>query len=137
MPSNDILNCKVEDLWPILDSDEPYDNKRWLLCKGIGMIELSQLGEMLEVDSYDNLMAGLKLVGEPREEGPWPQTIPPALTKRLATITDGEIATVIPRWIELEEFRGTATEDSLTHYLKRLRSFLAERSGPFFLVNAL
>lgn len=137
MPLNDILNCKVEDLWSILDSDEPYDKKRWFLCKGIGMIELSELGEMLDVDSYDNLMAGLELVGEPRDEGPWPQSIPEALTKRLATITDNEIAAVVPRWAESEQFGGTATMDSLTDYLKRLRSFLSERSGEFFLVNAL
>src|SRR5262249_342433 len=114
-----------------------YDKKRWFLCKGIGMIELSQLGEMLGVDSYDNLMAGLKLVGEPRDEGPWPQTIPDVLTKRLATIADDEIAAVVPRWVELEEFHGAATMDSLTDYLKRLRSFISERSGEFFLVNAL
>lgn len=137
MPLNDILNCAVEDLWSILDSDEPYDQKRWFLCKGIGMIELSQLGELLGVDSYDNLMAGLELVGEPRDEGPWPQKIPDALTKRLATITGEEIAAVVPRWAESEQFRGTATKDSLTDYLKRLRSFISERSGEFFLVNAL
>lgn len=136
MPLNDILNCKADELWSILDSEEPYDQKRWFLCKGIGMIELSQLGEILGVDSYDNLMAGLELVGEPRDEGPWPQTIPEALTKWLATITDGEIAAVIPRWLESEQFQsGTATSDSLTDYIKRLRAFLAERSGEFFLVN--
>jgi hypothetical protein len=141
MPLSDILNCKVDDLWTILDSHldsgEPYDQKHWFLSKGIGSIELSQLGEMLGVDSYDNLMAGLKLVGEPRDEGPWPQTIPAALTNRLATITDDEIAAVVPRWVELEEFQPGATVDSLTEYLQRLRSFLAERSGEFFLVNAL
>jgi hypothetical protein len=137
MPLNDILNCPVEELWSILDSGEPYDKKRWFLCKGIGMIELSQLGEILNVDSYDNLMAGLKLVGEPRDDGPWPQTIPEALIKRLATITDEEIAAVVPRWAESEQFRGAATKDSLTDYLKRLRSFLSERSGEFFLVSAL
>jgi hypothetical protein len=137
MPLNDILNCAVEDLWSILDSDEPYDKKRWFLCKGIGMIELSKLGEMLDVDSYDNLMAGLKLVGEPRDDGPWPQTIPDALTKRLAMISDDEIAALVPRWVELEEFRGAATMESLIDYLKRLRSYLSERSGEFFLVNSL
>jgi hypothetical protein len=137
MPLNDILNCSENDLWSILDSDEPYDKKRWFLCKGIGMIELSQLGEMLDVDWYDNLMASFKLVGESRDDGPWPQTIPDALTKRLAKITDDEIAAVIPRWVELEEFRGAATIESLTDYLKRFRSYLSERSGEFFLVNAL
>jgi hypothetical protein len=137
MPLNDILNCSEGELWSILDSDESYDKKRWFLCKGIGMIELSKLGEMLNVNSYDNLMAGLKLVGEPRDDGPWPQTIPAALTKRLATITDDEIAAVVPQWVELEEFRGAATKESLTDYLKGLRSYLSARSGEFFLVNAI
>lgn len=137
MPLNDILNCSKSELWSILDSDEPYDKTRWFLSNGIGMIELSKLGEMLDVDSYENLMAGLKLVGEPRDDGPWPQTIPATLTKRLATITDKEIAAVVPRWVKLEEFRGAATVYSLTDYLKGLRSFLSERSGEFFLVNAL
>jgi hypothetical protein len=138
MPLNDILNCSKDELWSILDSDEQrYDDKRWFRCKGIGMIELSELGKMLEVDSYDKLMAGLELVGEPRDDGPWPQAIPEALTKRLASITDDEIAAVVPRWVESEQFRGTGSIDSLTDYLKRLRSFLSERSGEFFLVNAL
>jgi hypothetical protein len=137
MPLNDILNCAVEDLWSILDSDEPYDKERWFLCKGIGMIELSQLGEMLKVDSYDNLMAGMKLIGEPRDDGPWPLAIPDALTKRLATITDDEIAAVVPRWVELEEFRGTATQESLTDYLQRIRAYFSERSGAFFLINSI
>ncbi len=137
MPLNDILNCAVSDLWSILDSDEPYDKERWFLYKGIGMIELSQLGEMLDVDSYANLMTGLKLVGEPRDEGPWPQTIPAALTNRLATITDIEIEAVVPRWVESEQFNGMTTMESLTDYLRGLRSYLSERSGEFFLVNAL
>lgn len=137
MPLNDILNCEAEDLWSILDSGESYDKEHWFLYKGIGMIELSRLGEMLDVDSYDNLMDGFELVGEPRDYGPWPQTIPDALTKRLTTITDDEIAVAVPRWVELEEFRGAATVESLTDYLKRLRSYLSERSREFFLINAL
>ncbi len=137
MPLNDILNCAVDDLWSILDSEEKYDGKSWFLYKGIGTIELSQLGELLEVDSYANMMAGLQLVGEPRDEGPWPLTIPAALTQRLATIADDEIAMVVPRWMESEQFRGTATMESLADYLKQLRSYLSERSGEFFLVNAL
>jgi hypothetical protein len=137
MPVNDILNCTEEDLWPILDRDEPFDTERWFLGKGIGMIELSKLGEMLGVDSYDNLRHGFNLVGEPRDDGPWPQTIPDSLVKRLAAITDEEIATAAPKWLELEEFRGAASVDSLTDYLTRLRAYLSARSGKFFLINAL
>ena len=48
-----------------------------------------------------------------------------------------EIAATVPRWVELEEFWGGATVDSLTDYLRELRSYLSERSGEFFLINAL
>lgn len=137
MPLSDILNCATGDVWRILDSDESYDKKHWFLCKGISIIELSKLGEMLDVDSYDNLTAGFRLVGELRDEGPWPQTIPEALTKRLRVITDDEITAVVPLWAEVDELRGAATIESLTGYLKRLRSYLSERSGEFFLVDAL
>jgi hypothetical protein len=137
MPLTDILNCKREDLWTILDSEEPRDQNQWFLCKGIGMIELSELGEILGVDTYANLMDGLKLVREPRDEGPWPQTMPDGLTQRLATITDEEIAAVVPRWAKSEQFGGKGKKDSLADYIKRLRSFLSQRSGQFFLVNAL
>lgn len=138
MPLNDILNCSENELWSVLDSDAAYDDKEpWFFCKGIGMIELCQLGDMLNVDSYDNLMSGFDLVGEPRDEGPWPQTIPSALTTRLATISDDEIADVVPRWATIEEFRGTATVESLADYLTKLRTYLSGRSGDFFLINAL
>jgi hypothetical protein len=135
MPTNDILNCREEDLWPILDAGR-LDEGNWFLCKGVGCIELSKLGEMLGVDSYDNVLDGFTLVGDPREEGPWPQAVPSQLTKRLASITDAEIAAAVPRWLEIEEFYN-ATSESLTDYLTRLRSYLLQRSGSFFLVNAL
>lgn len=137
MPVNDILNCDAAELWAILDSDDPYDEERWLMCKGIGMIELSQLGEMLGVGSYDDLMDQFDLVGEPRDEGPWPQTIPDSLIQRLASITDDEIASVVPKWSTIEELRGSASADSLTDYLTRFRTYLMARSGDFFLINAL
>ncbi|MCA9170636.1 MAG: hypothetical protein KDB23_23315, partial [Planctomycetales bacterium] len=73
MPLNDILNCAEADLWNILDSDDAYQHDGWFMCKGIGMIELSKLGEILDVASYDDLMSEFKLIGEPRDDGPWPQ----------------------------------------------------------------
>lgn len=137
MPLNDILNCTESELWSVLDSEEAYDGQHWFLCKGIGMIELCKLGEMLDVDSYDNLMDGFDLIGEPRDEGPWPQTIPDGLVKRLASISDDDIAIVVPKWVTLEEFHGVASADSLTDYLTRLRTCLSARSGDFYLINAL
>jgi hypothetical protein len=137
MPLNDILNCPESELWSILDADESDDRECWFFCKGIGMIELALLGALLGVDSYDRLLADLRLVGEPRETGPWPQAIPAALIQRLATIGNTEIAAVVPRWLASEELAGTATTEELMDYLMQLRNFLADRSGDFFLINAL
>ena len=137
MPVNDILNCAESDLWNILDSDDAYQNDGWFMSKGVGMIELCKLGEMLGVASYDELTDGFDLVGEPRDEGPWPQTIPSSLMDRIANLADDEIASVAPKWTGIEEFEGTATSQSLSDYLTRLREYLAGRAGELFLVNAL
>lgn len=137
MPLNDILNCPESELWNILDSEEEYEHEGWFLSKGIGMIELSQLGEMLGVASYDELSDQFDLVGDPREDGPWPETIPSPLIDKLRNLTDDEIAAVVPQWVTIEEFHGSATQESLTDYLTRLRDYLDGRQGDFFLVNAL
>lgn len=137
MPLNDILNCAEAELWSILDSDDAYQHHGWFRCKGIGMIELCKLGEMLKVASYDDLMTEFNLIGEPRDDGPWPQTIPALLLDKLATLTDDEISAVVPEWAAIEEFCGTANNGSLTDYLKRLRDYMDGRSGDFFMVNAL
>ncbi len=137
MSLNDILNCAETDLWNILDSDDAYQHDGWFMCKRIGMIELCKLGEMLGVASYDDLMAEFNLIGEPRDDGPWPQTIPASLIDKFAKLTNDEIAAVVPQWTAIEEFRGTATNELLADYLTRLREYLDGRSGEFFMVNAL
>ncbi len=107
------------------------------MAKRIGEIELCQLGEMLGVASYDELTSGFNLIGEPRDEGPWPQSIPTALVDRLRTLTDDDIFGVVPKWAAIEEFRGGATTKSLAEYLQTLRNYFADRSCEFFMVNAL
>lgn len=137
MPSNDILNCTENELWKILDSEDAYEGDRWFMCKGIGMIELCQLGEILGVASYDELTSQFDLIGEPRDEGPWPQTVPALLLAKFSDLTKDDIASVVPKWMSLEEFGGAATNESLTNYLMRLQEYLDGRSGEYFMVNAL
>lgn len=137
MPLNDILNCNKEELWNFLDRDDAYQLDGWFMCKGIGMIELCQLGEMLGVAPYDDLMAEFDLVGEPRDDGPWPQTIPASLIDKLRKLKDDEVAAVVPRWAAIEEFHAATSNESLANYLKDLREYLDGRSGEFFMVNAL
>lgn len=137
MPLTDILACKMVDVEAAITSDEPYSIGTWCMAKGIGMIELCQLGEMLDVAPYDSLIDGFNLVGDPLPDGPWPQTIPDELVTKLATVTDEEISSVCPRWAEIEEFGGTVPAEGLADYLKELRTFLSENEGPYFLVIAL
>jgi hypothetical protein len=136
MPLSDIVACSAEELQDLITSEEPYEQGAWFLSKGIAMIELSQLGEMLGVGSYDELMDGFEFVGDELEDGPWPQTIPAVLTTRLASLSDEEIAEVVPRWAGIEEFRGRQAPEELAEHLKELRTFLTENAGPYFLVNS-
>ena len=137
MPLNDILNCSESDLWTILDAEDAYQQEGWFMAKRIGMIELCQLGEILGVASYDELMGQFNLIGEPRDEGPWPQTIPPSLIDCIRTLSDDEISSVVQTWAGIEEFHGADMTESLVEYLQRFRAYLADRSGEFFMINAL
>ena len=136
----DILACEINQLEEIIIQEDPYSKGSWFKAKNIGMIELSKLGEMLEVGSYDSLSDGFKLVGEPLDQGPWPQTIPVELTDRLSVLSEDEIIEVCDHWSKIEEFRGHAAPDALKDYLLGLREFLVSTKSSnnhMFLVNAL
>ena len=137
MPLSDILSCETSEVESAITAEEPYSIGTWYMAKNIGMIELCQLGVLLGVAEYDSLTDGFTLVGDPLEDGPWPQTIPGVLVDRLVAVTDEEIVAVCPQWASIEEFGGTAPADSLVSYLRGLRKFLSENDGSFFLVNSL
>ena len=139
MPLSDIVSCPIEKLEEVITHEEPYGLGTWFFAKRVGMIELCKLGEILGVGSYDELTSEFNLVGEPLDDGPWPQTIPVGLISRLKIITDDEINAVVSSWAQIEEFKrfdGPGVH-SLSEYLKGLRAFLTTNAGPFFLVNAL
>lgn len=140
MPLSDILACEINQLEEIIIQEDPYSKGRWFKAKNIGMIELSKLGEMLEVGPYDSLSKGFKLVGEPLAQGPWPQTIPVALADKLSVLSEGEIIEVCENWSKIEEFGGYAAPDALKAYLLALKEFLVSSKSSInclFLVNAL
>ncbi len=137
MPLSDIVSCPEDQLAEVITHEEPYGLGTWYMAKGVTGIELCKLGELLGVGSYDELYAAFNLVGEPLDEGPWPETMHAGLIQRLGTISDDEITSVTPEWAKIEEFRDAATAESLTEYIKGLRDFLNANEGPFFLVNAL
>ncbi len=137
MPLSDILACPLGSLPEIVTSENPYQHAQWYLAKNIGAIELSKLGELLNIGSYDEINEGFELVGEPLPDGPWPETVPPRLIDAVKTLTAVEIARVAEPWSGIEEFHGTASADDLAKYLQSLQEFINEHSGPYFLVNAL
>src|SRR5687768_9482711 len=117
MPLADILCCPLDEVAEVITHEEAYGRGSWYLAKNISTIELSQLGEMLGVGSYDELMEGFELVGEPLDEGPWPQTIPDSLLTKLKTISDQEIKQVTPKWAKIEDFFDCDPKD-LAKYLR-------------------
>ena len=137
MPLSDILSCSADQLEEAITHEEPYSLGEWYYAKGVTGIELCKLGVLLGVGSYSELHGAFDLVGEPLDEGPWPEKMHEGLLQRLASIEDDEIETVVPDWAKIEEFRGTWTAQVLTDYLKGLREFLIANEGPFFLINAL
>jgi len=137
MPISDILACSEPDLPNIMAAENPWGHGTWFSAKNIGMIELSQLGEMLHVGTYDELSEQFNLIGEPKPDGPWPESTPPNLMTKLATLSELEINEVSVRWSEIEEFHGASKPEELASYLKTLRDFLQSNDGPYYLVNAL
>lgn len=129
-------SCPQDEVEAIVTKDEPYSADSWFLAKGIGAIELCKLGELLKLASYADLKSGFKLVGEPLEDGPWPETTHPTLIAKLRGISDAEIQSVVRDWSKTEELAGAAPA-ALADYLLRLRNFLQHQTHPIFLVNAL
>jgi hypothetical protein len=68
MPLSDLLACPADKVEAIIAKEEPYSAGSWFFAKGIGMIELCKLGELLNFGSYDELTSGFKLVGEPLDD---------------------------------------------------------------------
>ncbi|SMP78254.1 hypothetical protein SAMN06265222_12515 [Neorhodopirellula lusitana] len=136
MPLSDMLTCPESELAKIITSDEPYSSGRWLQAKNIAMIQLSKLGEILNLGTYKELSAGFELVGEPLPDGPWPERTPPALVAAIAALTDDEIQTVARAWSNDPELEGNAP-GILAAYLSDFRGFASDCSLPIFLVNAL
>ncbi len=137
MPLSDLFSCDPSDLHSAITSEEPYSVGAWYMAKSIAAIELSMLGELVGVGTYQEVIDGFELVGESLEDGPWPQTIPECLVSALKELDDAAIGTVAPKWARIEEFRGHAAPTDLARYLHEVRAFFKKNPGPFFLVNAL
>lgn len=137
MPLTDIVSIADTSVEEIIAAENPYERGAWFYAKRIGEIELSQLGELLDVGTYDGLMDGFRLIGEPLDDGPWPTAIPQSLIERIVDLTNDEARFVAVQWSKSEVFRGGVEPANLAEYITNLRDFLQAQPGPFVLMNAL
>ena len=87
MPLSDIVCCNPEELPLAVTSEEPSSIGSWFMAKGIGSIELCQLGELLGIGTYAEINRSFKLVGEPLPEGPWPESMDEDLLSEIRSPT--------------------------------------------------
>jgi len=126
----DLVSLGDRDPQHVLSSDVEAPTFQ---SKGIGIVELSQLGELLGAGDSIELSRQFDLIAGEEDEGPWLLTIPEALLSSLQTAMDGTLESVAPKWARIEEFGGHAEVDVLMDYLKGARAFLTENEGPFAL----
>ncbi|WP_447527577.1 hypothetical protein [Vreelandella sp. TE19] len=127
MPISDVVFLEGNDPEEVVNSEDPYSYGKWFNAKNIDMIPLSQLGDILGVSSYKELMKGFQPVHPPEGEA-LILSFPQALQDKIKNLNDDEISEVIGRWSKIEEFHG-APEEPLRQYLAGLREFLNENSG--------
>lgn len=127
MPISDVVFLEGNDPEEVVNDEDPYLFGKWFSAKNIDMIPLSQLGEMLGVSTYKELMKGFQPIHPPEGET-FILSFPAELQDKIRVLNDDEISEVIERWSKIEEFGG-APEESLRQYLVGLRAFLNENSG--------
>lgn len=127
MPISDVVFLEGNEPEHVLNSDGPYLHGKWFNSKNIDMIPLSQLGELLGVASYKELMVEFQPVHLPEGEA-FILSFPSVLQDKIKSLNDDEISEVIGKWSRIEELHGTP-EELLKQYLSGLRDFLNEHSG--------
>lgn len=108
---------------------KPYESAPWFQWKGIGMIELAQLGGLLKVAPVQKLVSQFKLLGG--EESVL-VSFPDALAVAIRELSGKEISAVAKKWAKTEELAGTKSAD-LAEYLTSLAAFLSAHQGPYAL----
>lgn len=123
MPISDVVFLEGHDAKEILYSEDTYEKGKWFLAKNIDLIPLSQLGEILGVASYVELMHNFRPILPPEGEQ-FLLTFPRNLQDKIRRLTNEEIVNAASEWSKIDDFGGWMTTDSLTDYLSSLKDFL-------------
>lgn len=108
---------------------QPYESAPWFQWKGIGMVELAQLGALLKVAPVQKLVSQFKLLGG--EEAVL-VSFPAALADSIRELPGKEASAIAKKWAKTEELEGTKPAD-LVEYLTSLAKFLNAHQGPYAL----
>ncbi|MEQ3725630.1 hypothetical protein [Alcanivorax sp.] len=128
MPVSDVVFLEGNDPEEVANSENPYLFGNWFSAKNIDMIPLSQLGEMLGVSTYKELMKGFQPVHPPEGEA-FILSFPEELQDKIKELSESSITDVVVPWSRIEEFGGNAPEEQLQQYLVGLRNSLNENTG--------
>ena len=128
MPISDVVFLMGNSPEQVLDTEHPYSVGVWFHAKNIDQIALSQLGQMLGIASYDDLIGGFTAL-TPLDSERWLFSIPETLQDNIRSLEDDEIVAIAQQWAGIEEFHGGVTADSLISYISELRDFLNANEG--------
>lgn len=132
----DILVLKENGREQIINAEDArLIEGKYFLAKRIDQIALSQLGELLNISSYDEIMKEFEIVSLIVDECIF-LTFPTKLQNKIKEISNTEISKVVVKWATMEEFYGTSKEleDFLASYLNGLRDFFISNPGDAFLL---
>ncbi len=108
---------------------QPYESAPWFQWKGIGVVELAQLGALLKVAPVQKLVSEFKLLGGDESVL---VSFPEALADSIRDLSSKEANAIAKKWAKTEELEGTKPTD-LAEYLTSLAAFLGTHSGPYAL----
>jgi hypothetical protein len=114
-------------------AERPRERFSCVRAASIGPKELAQLGEGLDVGSFEAVLSGFRFLAGESQEPPWVVSIPDVLVDRLHDLGDQDVISICAEWNEALTADAAHSRESLTAYLDRLIGFVNGREGPYAL----
>ena len=109
-------------------AESPWQRWPCVRLQDLGPMELARLGEVLGVDTYDEVLAGFAFLAGESQESPWVVAVPQGLVQALASAGSDELRQTADGWNSVLERDERA---SLEGRLERLAEFLTRHESPF------
>ena len=109
-------------------AESPWQRWPCVRLQDLGPMELARLGEVLGVDTYDEVLAGFVFLAGESQESPWVVAVPDGLVQALVSAASDELRAMAEGWSTVIERDERA---SLRSRLERLSEFLTRHESPF------